>query len=165
MKCTYLISQILEIAVWLPRGIRIPFVLVAHVGGLILYPISFCLSRVYHLQYFPFFVSFASVTRADKNRWFGLQNLSWKQTGRSQMQFLWVKDRCEPCIFHLLRDIQLVGLVVYVANDFLWPSVFYTERFAISPSKMPCIHIHHISDLVFWVWLTVLIGPVGLLLL
>ena len=83
MKLSYLFLGVFETTVWLSRRVRILFVLITYVGGLILNSIFLCLSRIHYLQHFPFFVSFASVARTDENRWFRLQNLSWKRTGRS----------------------------------------------------------------------------------
>ena len=76
MKLAYLLIGVFKIAVRSPREVRIPFVPVTHVCGLILNSILLCLSRIHHFENFPFFVSFASVAGADKNRRSRLQNLS-----------------------------------------------------------------------------------------
>ena len=68
MKLAYLLLGVLKIAVWLPRGVRILFVLVTHVYGLILNPIPLCILRIHHFENFLFFVSFAPVAGDDKNR-------------------------------------------------------------------------------------------------
>lgn len=95
-----------------------------------------------------------------------VQEFNLESICRCKMQFLQVKYQCESCILHLLWYFHLVRLVSYIANNFLRPSVFHAQRFSVSfASRMSCIYIHHIFDLVLWVQLTILVGPVNLLLL
>ena len=162
MKLTYLFLGVLEIAVRLPRRVQILFVPVTHLCGLVLDSISLCFLRIHHFQHFPYVMSIVSYL----NRRARFKDLTWERICRCKMQLLWMKHRCKPRFFYLLWYIQLVHLVGYVPEDFLWPSVFHAQRLTTSlASEMPCIHIDYISDFVSEMWLPVLIGPVGLLFL